>query len=223
MPRADYQVAEIVLGTVPIFTQFINSAWSLFKVAFLVALAAGLGAGLYYYQNLGDEIRHRVLDKLAKHYQKLDIEIHAAQLLENEGILIRGVTIRNSNAPEDEQIMLTCDEILLACDTELTKLAQGEPEIKQIIIRRPRIIARALADGTWNVAQLLPAPQFSKRKAEVLLEGGLIEVHDARRAPASFFSLRDIQFQITPSLLLPGTDKWAWDVRGKLRGDHLRL
>ncbi len=211
------------MGTVPIITKLVNTAWGIFKVAILVALAAGLGAGLYYYQNLGDEIRQRVLDKLASHYKDLEIEIHAAQLLENEGILIRGITVRDPKAPNDEQILLTCDEILLACDTDLTKLAQGEPEIKQMIIRRPRIIARALRDGTWNVAQLFPAPQFSKRKAEVLLEGGLIEVHDARRAPASFYSLRDIQFQLTPSLLSPGTEKWAWDVRGKLRGDHLRV
>lgn len=213
----------ITVGTVPIITQLINNAWSLFKVALFVALAAGIGAGLYYYQNLGDEIRHRVLDKLAGHYKNLGIEIHAAQLLENEGILIRGVTLRDPSAPENEQILLSCDEILLACDTELTKLAQGEPEIKQIIIRRPRIIARALQDGTWNLAQLLPAPEFSKRKAEILLEGGVIEVHDPRRSPAAFYSLRDIQFQLTPNLLVPGTEKWAWDVRGKLRGEHLRV
>lgn len=211
------------MGTGPIITQLINNAWSLFKVALFVALAAGIGAGLYYYQNLGDEIRQRVQSKIAAHYQNLSVEIHAAQLLENEGILIRGVTLRDPRAPEEEQILLSCDEILLACDTELSKLAQGEPEIKQIIIRRPRIIARALQDGTWNLAQLLPAPQFSKRKAEVLLEGGVVEVHDARRSPAAFYSLRDIQFQLTPNLLVPGTEQWAWDVRGKLRGDHLRV
>jgi hypothetical protein len=221
------QFRGITVGTLPIITQFINYTWSLFKVALFVALAAGIGAGLYYYQNLGDEIRQRVQAKIAAHYQDLGVEIHTAQLLENEGILIRGVTLRDPHAPEDEQILLSCDEILLACDTELTKLAQAEPQIKQMVIRRPRIIARALQDGTWNLSRLLPLPQFSKRKTEVLLEGGVIEVHDARRSPAAFYSLRDIQFQLTPNLLPnllePDTEKWAWDVRGKLRGEHLRL
>ena len=146
-----------VLSSDPsIAVRLINTCWSLFKVALLLALAVGLGAGVYFYQHLNDEILNRVAGKLHEIFPHLEIKIHSATLLAEEGILVRGVEFIDPLAPQESQKLLSIDEALFSCRCELLDLAQGEPQFTQILIRRPTLHLTKRADGNWNCARLAP-------------------------------------------------------------------
>jgi len=206
----------------PIFAFCVNSCWRLFKAAILVALAAGVGAAIYYVQHLNDEIRARVLARIQGHYTHLKIEIRSAQLISGEGLLIRGVTISDPVAVEEARILFQCDEVLLACNTDLADLASGEPEFQRITVRRPQLFARVTAEGGWNLAKLAPAPQCGKRKVPIEIEGGVVEILDPQRSPAARFTFRDLQAVMTPQAVSDYLAEPAWEARGRLRGDHLQ-
>ncbi|MGC4003535.1 MAG: hypothetical protein QM811_10530 [Pirellulales bacterium] len=130
------------VGTSLIFARLVNACWSCFKAAIFVALAAGIGAGIYYAKNLNGELRLKVLEKLASQHPHLHIELQSASLLDGEGILLRGLTIEDPAAPEPARVLATCDELLLSCNVDLTELARGEPDVKHVSLRRLKVYAR---------------------------------------------------------------------------------
>ncbi|MDX1964905.1 MAG: AsmA-like C-terminal region-containing protein [Pirellulales bacterium] len=205
-----------------IISRLINGCWWVFKVAFLLALAGGIGAGVYYFQHLHDEIRLSILQKLQGHYAQLKVEIRSAQLIQDEGIVVRGIKILDPQAPPEEQLLLSCDELLLSCATDLAQLAKGEPEFRSFTFRHPQLFARRGLDGRWNVEKLLPAPRFSRKSVEMQLLNGAVEIIDPTRAVPAQWSLRDLQVQLTPRVVSQYLTEPGWDARGQCRGDHLR-
>jgi hypothetical protein len=168
------------------------------KYGALVAIAAAVGACLYYYNHVNEEIRQRVLSKLSAHYPGLKVEVRSALLVDGEGIEIRGVSISDPRLAEAHAELAYFDEIALTCRTELQEFVDGDPEITHLRIRRPRIRATHLGDGRWTVASLLPCPKFGKHRLETTVENGVVELIDATRQEPTTFTLRDLHLKLHP-------------------------
>src|SRR5690606_17047047 len=110
-----------------------------------------------------DQIRLRVQDKFASHYQNLRVTVRGAHLIDGEGIEVRGLLISDPNVTGPQAELAYFDEILLCCETDLQELLQGAPNISRIIVRRPRFHATRAVDGSWSFKQLLPLPKFGNR------------------------------------------------------------
>ncbi len=201
---------------------FINACWFAFKWGLLAALMAAVGVGLYYYSQLNDEIRKRVEAKFAAGYPHLKVIVRSAQLLNGQGIEVRGVSITDPRLVGPPAELAYFDEILLCCKTNLQELIQHEPKFTRIIIRRPRIQALRLADGTWTASQLLPLPKFNDRPTDMLIEGGQLVVFDPQHDPQTTYNLHDISLSIKPTADENG-DVQPWcEMRGSMAGDHLQ-
>ncbi len=193
--------------------------WWFTKYALLVALAAAVGAGAYYYNHANEEIRLRVQAKLAEHYRDLRVDVRSAHLVEGEGIEIRGLTISDPQVAGVESELAYFDEIVLSCNTELKEFLQGEPQINHMHIRRPRLRAVRTEDG-WSIARLFPCPKFAKRRVETTIENGVVEVIDTSKIRPTTFTLRELHVQLEP--LLDGTDDEPIKYRGTIAGDYFQ-
>ncbi len=201
---------------------FINSSWFVFKWGLLAALVAVAGLAVYFYSRVNDEIRQRVLAKWREHYPNLLISVRSAQLVEGEGIEIRGLSLADPNAIGPQAELAYFDEIVLFCQTSLPELMKGEPKIARVLVRRPTIHATRRADGSWSAARMLPLPKFSKKPVEIGVENGTLDFFDPLKNPTSTYTLRDVNLQATP---LPTADPEAQpniEVRGYLAGDHFQ-
>lgn len=216
------------------FRGFVNACWFAFKWGLLAALLAAVGVGFYYYSRLNDEIRQRVQAKLAAAYPQLQVTIRSAQLIDGQGIEVRGLSISDPHLSGSIAELAYFDEMLLCCQTNLTDLLQHEPKFTRIIVRRPRIQAVRLSDGSWSVSQLLPLPKFSRNKADIVLENGLAVIFDSQRNPPSTYTIRDINLSLNPladsaaansqSTLqsTTGGDETVYELLGSLSADHIQ-
>jgi hypothetical protein len=192
------------------------------KYASLVALAAALGAGLYYYNHVNDEIRRRVLEMLATHYVGLRVEVRSALLVDGEGIEIRGITISDPELSGPSAELAYFDEIVLACRTELQEFVSGQPKIERVRVRRPRIRATRLADGRWSAARLLPCPKFGKHRLETVIENGVLELIDATRPNSPTFTLREINLELHPVIDEHAAGDEPVRFKGSCGGDYFQ-
>ncbi len=181
-----------------------------------------MGAGLYYYNHVNDEIRRRVVEMLSTHYAGLDIEIRSALLIDGEGIEIRGITISDPQLPAGSAELAYFDEIVLACNTELQEFLSGQPKIERVRVRRPRIRATRLADGRWSAASLLPCPKFGKHRLETTIENGVLELIDATRPNSPTFTLREINLELRPAIAEHVDGDEPVEFTGSLGGDYFQ-
>ena len=68
--------------------------WWLTKWGMMLCVACAVVAVPYFYQRMDEEIRRRVEARLAQQYPDLGVSVRSAQLVEGQGIEIRGVSIR---------------------------------------------------------------------------------------------------------------------------------
>ncbi|HEY2881913.1 MAG TPA: hypothetical protein VGJ15_05755, partial [Pirellulales bacterium] len=177
----------------------LSACWFAFKWGLLAALVAAIGVGLFYYSRLNDEIRQRVQIKFATAYPNLRVTVHSAQLIDGQGIEVRGLAIsdpRHSGPPAE---LAYFDEVLLCCKTSLPELLEHEPKITRIIVRRPRLQAARMSDDSWSLSQLLPLPKFGAHQAEILIENGEVSVFDPQRNPPATFSFHNINLSLKPT------------------------
>ena len=177
----------------------------------------------YLYRHVDEQIRCRIEERLAEHYADLKVAVRCAELIDGEGIVLRDVTIVEPNAEGPHPELAHWEEVVLACQTQLTDLVQHEPEVTQITIRRPTLRATRRRDGSWSVARLLPPPKTNNRPVETVIEGGTIEIFDPLRTPAAAITLRDVNLVFRPLEEgdHPGHSPAARRVQGSLTADHL--
>ncbi len=180
---------------------------------------AALAASPYLYHRFGEEVRRRVEARLADHYKHLDVRVRQAQLIEGEGIEIRGLAIREPNALGPQAEIAYFDEIFLACKTDLKELIQGTPDITHVRIRRPTLRATRRQDGTWSVAKLVPWPRIGLKTPTGVVENCTLEVFDPLKNPSSTLTLRDMHLQWAPPQD-PNAPR-ALDLQCTMTGDHL--
>ena len=150
-------------GFAPIVRGFVNVAWFCFKWGLLTAVVGGLAVAPFCYSRLNEEIRARVEQKLAAHYRGLSVVVRSAQLVDGEGIEIRGIRIVEPGATGPQAELLYVDEMFISCPTDLLPLIEDRLEINHIIFRRPTLRLTRRSDGSWSGARLLPLPQFSSK------------------------------------------------------------
>jgi hypothetical protein len=163
-----------------------------------------------------------VLAKLASHYAGLKVEVRSALLIDGEGIEIRGVTISDPQLAGPAAELAYFDEIVLTCPTELAEFLNGEPEVKHVLVRRPRIRATRLPDGRWSAARLLPCPKFGKRRREMTIENGVVEFVDATRPQPATFTLREVHVKLHPLVEQSTDGDEPVRFEATLAGDHFQ-
>ncbi len=150
--------------------------------------------------------------------------VRSAQLVDGEGIEIRGIRIVEPGATGPQAELLYVDEMFISCPTDLLPLIEDRLEIKHIIFRRPTLRLTRRSDGSWSGARLLPLPQFSAKPPVAKIENATLEVFDPTKNPSSTFRLRDANLQVGPlETAQPSADgKFPLHLEGYATGDHLR-
>jgi AsmA-like C-terminal region/Domain of Unknown Function (DUF748) len=205
-----------------VLREFFNACWFAFKWGLLAALLAAVGLGLYFYGRLNDEIRMRVQAKIAAAYPNLSVSIRSAQLIDGQGIEVRGLSISDNRLSGSPAELAYFDELLLCCQTSLPELLKHEPKITRIIVRRPQLQAARLPDGGWSIRQLLPLPKLSDHPAEVQIENGQFIVFDSQRNPPITYNFHDINLSLKPISEATAAEVAEYEVRGALAADHVQ-
>ncbi len=204
-----------------IFGRVINFCWFCFKWTLLLGAVGVAAVALYLDDRVDEEIRRRVVERLARHYAGLKVTVRSAELVRGEGIKVRDLSIVEPGAEGPRAELLSIDEIRLDCGTDLQELIRGELEITHVRVRQPTLRVTRRPDGTWSAIKLLPLPKFSDRPPEVTIENGTIEVFDPLKNPSSTLVLRDVNLRFgTPDD--SSSTSCARKLQGTFVADHLR-
>jgi hypothetical protein len=171
------------------------------------------------YTQLDNEIRKNLQGKFAEHYAGKQVRVGSAKLIKGRGIEIRGLSIAPYGEPESSA-WVYIDEMLAVCSPSLTDLAKDKVQVERVIIRRPRLRATRLADGTWDVAGLLPLPKLGDRSPEMQIESATVDLIDATKAKPCKLTLRDIDLTLTPQVGVDGSQ--VFHAAGVLGGDYVQ-
>ena len=128
-----------------------DTLWTLVRWALPITVAGVLAAGAIGSSRLGEEVRSRIQQRLAKEFPTLSVQVQGASLVEGEGIVVRGVSFVDPALPKECRQMLWVDEIRLACSTNLADLIAGSPHISAVRLRRPMLHAVRPSEGRWTV------------------------------------------------------------------------
>jgi AsmA-like C-terminal region len=200
----------------------VNSCWFLFKWGLMLALAGGALAVPYLYHRMGEEIRIRIESKLADHYPNLIVRVRFAQLIEGEGIEVRGLSLTERSAEGPQAELAYFDEIFFTCKTSVQELLSGEPEFTHVLLRRPVLRATRRPDGSWSAAKLLPLPKHAHVQPEMKIENGTIEIFDPLKNPSTTLALRDIHLTLRPLPPQEAGDVEPMSIDGYLASDQLQ-
>lgn len=207
----------------PILARAINRCWVVFKWTVVLAVVAGAVAFPFLYRRVDEEIRRRVETRIAQHYHGLKVSLRSAELVDGTGIRIRDLSIVEPGAEGPHAELLHIEEAILECPTEWKELVKGDPEVRRVKVRRPTLRVTHLRDGGWSTGKLLPPPQFGEQPPEVSVEGGVIEVLDPLKSPASELTLRDVNLALLPEpVTQSGVIPNARRLQGMLVADGLR-
>jgi hypothetical protein len=175
----------------------------------------------YVYHRVDEEIRCSAEQRIAQHYADLKVHIRSAELVEGEGIEVRGLSIVEPGAEGPRAELIYCDEIFFCCAAKLPDLLAGQPQITRVTIRRPTLRITRRPDGTWSAAKLLPLPTLCEHPPELTIEDGTVEIFDPLKTPASTLTLRGVRGTLSPPDPASPNPP-ARKFRGTLSADHLR-
>mgnify|MGYP004366148937 CR=1 FL=1 len=71
----------------------------LIKVFSLTLVICALVAAWYWYNRIDEQICHKVTSILSDHYPGLSVSLNSARRIEGEGIVLRGLKIRDPAIP----------------------------------------------------------------------------------------------------------------------------
>lgn len=223
-------MARQVQGSSAIIRTFINACWFCFKWSLAVALAAGVGAGVYLYHRFDEELRREIERLLREHYQQLAVSIRAARFVPGEGITIHDLVILEPGASGPQAELIHLEEIFLACPVELLELVHGLPDFRRVTVHGMTLRATRRPDATWSTARLLPLPLWTSEFPGITVENGTLEIFDPLRNPSSTLTLSNLQLALTPPAQLssdvacwprpPQTDEYF--LRGTMLADYVR-
>ncbi len=200
----------------------VNLCWFFFKWGLVLSVLAAAVAVPYLYHRVDEEIRARIEARLADHFPGLAVRVRFAQLVEGEGIEVRGISIVERGAAGPQAELAYFDELFIGCQTTLQELVKGELEVTQIKVRRPVLRATRRPDGSWSAAKLFPFPRFGNGHPVSLIENGTIEIFDPLKEPSSTLTLRDVHLTIKPTEAADPADIEPVLVEGYLAADHFQ-
>gem|GEM_PF-6304460 len=185
-----------------------------------IVVCAGIAAFYYYYRG-NEELRTRVELELSKAYPNHSVAVGSARLLQGEGVQLREISIAQPNSGRSSRAELVyIDEATLDCTPTLDQLMRGQIDIERVHVRGMSLYPTRSRDGTWNMAQLIPAIP-SKSPPTIEIEDSRVEISDRTNDQPDVVVLRDLQATITPPhLSAKQNDQFAIWVR--FANDHVR-
>ena len=178
--------------------RLLATLWQLMVVLALLA-AGGVAAWLYALSRADGEICACVKEKLEECFAEsgLLVRVESARRLEGRGIEVRGVTLLEHAGRTP---LLEIDELFLVCNTDLQELLNKQVAVRHIEVRRPTLRVTRTENGDWDFQRLLRArmPPCTTPAPTVTIDGGRIEIRDARRAESKPLLLTDIHVDIKP-------------------------
>lgn len=166
---------------------------------------------------MGDEIRQRAEVALAEKFPHLQVSVGGARLIEGQGIAIYDLQFDEAASSQSHSHLLSVDELLLECDASLTQLVQGIPEVRRVVVRRPRCSVRRDPSGRLNIESLLPLPKSQIKRPPILIENASITYSDLAKSKLPPLHVRDLNLAIAGS-----GDSELVSVNGTLSGSQLR-
>jgi hypothetical protein len=143
----------------------------------VVVVALAVGGYLYY--RLDDEIRRQVERLLANHYREFEVHVGAARFESDHGIGVYNVALSRRGPDGKQQTVLLIDEMYLAGKIRAEQLITSQLPIDEITIRRARLQAVQLSDGSWNTRGLVPLPHFSEGAPRIAIEDATLSLERA--------------------------------------------
>ena len=167
-----------------------------------VAAAASLGSGLLF-ERLDEEIRKYVESQFANHYSNFEVAIKSARRVGSSGIEIRGLTIKEKSQEIDQSSLVYIDEIYVACDSNLADLATADLQVKQLTIRRPRLVVVRDDQEHWNVESLFPLPKFGEGSPGLRIEDAEVTIRNPTTGQRDPFVIHDIDLNVSSTATTP--------------------
>jgi len=145
---------------------------------------------------MDEEIRHQAEQMLAEQFPQFNISVGGARLVEDRGIALYDLIISETSNTQLQNHLLVVEEIMLACDVELSELAKGHFKIDRVEVKHPQLWASRRANGKWNLESFLPLPSFGKARPEILIKDAQITVRDEGFSQLPPFILREVNLTI---------------------------
>jgi len=211
-------------GLFPIIQAVVNFCWSVLKWGLLIGLAGAVIAVPLLYQRVDEEIRRRVEQHFVRRYPDLKVTVRSAELVEGEGIKVRGVSILDPSLAGPRAELLQLEEAFLYCRADLNALVSGDLEVSRVMVRRPVLRPTLQPDGRWNVEKLLARPPSGEPMPSVWIESGTIEIFEPGKRPPAVWTLRNVSLHVTPceKAREPGFGPRTCEFRGAFNGDFLQ-
>ncbi len=202
----------------------INFCWFWFKWGLVASVVGAALCVPYFYNRIDDEIRRTVEQRIAQQYPGLQVKIRSAMLHKGEGIDVRGLSIIDPAAEGPGAELLSYDECVVNCRTDLADILSGDLAATRVTLRRPTLRMTRRPDGTWSASRLLPLPKFGPGPPpELRIENGTLEVFDPLKTISCTMTLRDVNLTLTPVATVPGQrESTRRRVQGTASGDHFR-
>ncbi len=182
-----------------VITRFVNICWYFFRLGAVFAVLVAIGLAVFLFSRLDDEIRRQAEQYLADQLPHFNVSIGGARLVEGQGIAIYDLAISETSSTQLQSNLLIVDEIMFSCDAKLTKLVNGLPDVRRVLVRHPQVWAARSRDGTWNWKSFLDSlPECDRKKPEIIIENAQLTLADQSRAGLPPLSLRDVHLRIHP-------------------------
>jgi hypothetical protein len=171
--------------------------WTLPLTAAALVVTAALGTN-----RMGEEVRRRVEARLQAEFPALEVRVRAANLVEGEGIVVRGIEVADpAGVAEASRRLLSIEEAHLACGTALTALAAGDVRITAVRLHRPTLHVVRGADGGWSIAALVGG-RSGGVAVPVTIDDATLVIDDA--ASRQRLTVRHLGVEVAPTLTEAG-------------------
>jgi len=177
--------------------------WTVVRWTLPLAAAAALFALAIGTTRLGEEVRRRVEARLQRELPGLAVRVRAANLVEGEGIVVRGIEV-DDPAVSDPTLrrVLAIEEAHLACSTALSDLAAGTVRFTAVRLLRPTVHLTRTQAGGWS----LPAPWRGGGAGDlavpVIIDDATLLLED--RAARQRLTVRHLGLEIAPAVTAAG-------------------
>ena len=177
-------------------------------------------AGVYLYHRGNDELRAHLLNHVQQKYPHLVVRLAEAELVGNEGIRIRQLSLTK---PESEQSQATqliyAEEINILCDPNLQDLVQGKLTIESVQIHGLISDVVREVDGRWNVETLIPSSPTMNLTTlpEVVVQGGVVQYTD-RSLPTNPVLFKELDLRLKLKALLNRQQQSTGNISAQLDG-----
>jgi hypothetical protein len=208
----------------PTFSQWLDGAFT--RLALAVLLLGGLFLGFRYFghDQLHEEIRRRVQEKLQDAYPGLQVQVEGARRLGDQGFEVHNVRIAEGGGRTAPTI-LEIHRLTASCNTRLPEFLTEPPMITGVRVRGFHLRAERKPSGVWNASHLLsiassPASSPATIPA-IAIEDGVIELVDSGSRTSTPLVLRNVQLQVRPGpSATPGDSVASLQFQGTMQGDH---